>query len=351
MAKHAACCLGSLNLAEFVVEPFTPNAHIDRYGLTDAVSVAIRALDDIVQENLGRHPLPEQEIMAERFRNIGLGVMGYANALMMLGLKYGDDEAIEFTDDILSHIFKSSVYTSYELAQERGAFPGYCDSVLESRIIKYHFCEEQIRHLKEFGLRNCSLLSIAPTGSLSTVLGRSGGVEPEYAIKYTRRTIGATDGQDTYYDVYCMTAQDYLDATGETELPDYFIVSPDIDYMKRIKTQSVMQSHVDTAISSTINLPKSATKEQVADIYRLAWKSKCKGITMFRDGCKKMGILTTDKPKEKERSLWDIIKGKKDAAPSDAPVEPTQCPECGEKSYVYEAGCGTCKNCGYGVCG
>lgn len=354
LAKHAACCLGSLNLAEFVLNPFTPEASLNGSEFIKAVRIAIRGLDDIVEENLGRHPIPEQEAMAARFRNIGLGIMGYANALMMLGLKYGEEDAIAFTDEILRLMFRAAVLTSNELAKERGAFPGYQSSMLDSRIIKKHFSDEEIHlysDLDKYGLRNCSLLSIAPTGSLSTILGRSGGVEPEYAIKYTRRTVGATDGQDTYYDVFCMTAQDYLDATGNKELPDCFITSPEIDYVKRIKTQAVMQTHVDTAISSTINLPKSATKDDVGSIYRLAWKLKCKGITVFRDGCKKTGILTTEKTKEKDRSLWDIIKGKKEVAPSDKPIEPTQCPECGEKTFVYEAGCGTCKNCGYGVCG
>ena len=351
LAKHAACCLGSLNLAEFVLDPFTKSARIDFYGFMNAVEIAVRGLDDIVEENLGRHPIPEQEIMAKRFRNIGLGIMGYANALMMLGLKYGEFDSVSFTDELMFTMFRAAVNASNKLAKERGAFPGYSERVFDSRIIQQHFSPFEINHLKTHGLRNCSLLSVAPTGSLSTVLGRSGGVEPEYAIKYTRRTIGATDGQDTYYDVYCMTVQDYFDATGEKELPDYFVVSPEIESAKRIKTQATMQKHVDTAISSTINLPKEATKKDVADIYRLAWKSKCKGITMFRDGCKKTGVLTTESPKEKELSLWDIIKGKKETSPSDKPVEPTQCPECGEKTFVYEAGCGTCKNCGYGVCG
>lgn len=351
LAKHAACCLGSINLAEFVVYPFTPQAYLDIDAFLMAVEISVRGLDDIVEENLGRHPIPEQEWMAKRFRNIGLGIMGYANMLMMLGLKYGEEDAIIFTSHLLSNMFRAAVFASNKLAKERGSFPGYQDALLSSRIIVSHFNQEEIAGLSKNGLRNCSLLSIAPTGSLSTVLGRSGGVEPEYAIKYTRRTIGATDGQDTYYDIYCMTAQDYIDVTGNKDLPDYFIVSPEIDYEKRIATQKAMQRHVDTAISSTINLPQSATKEDVANIYRLAWKSKCKGITMFRDGCKKTGVLTVENPKEKEPSLWDIFRSKKEAAPSGNPIELTACPECGEKTYVYEAGCGTCKSCGYGVCG
>ncbi len=352
LAKHAACCLGSINLAEFVMYPFTDKAGFDVMGFKDAVRIAVRGLDDIVEENLTRHPLPQQEEMAKKFRNIGLGVMGYANMLMMMGIKYGEPRAISLTDTIFRFMFKLAVSESSLLAKERGRFPGYEDAVFESSIIKDHFSPEEIEQLKADGLRNCSLLSIAPTGSLSTVFGRSGGVEPEYAIKYTRRTIGATDGQDTYYDVYCMTAQDYLDATGDTELPDYFVTSPEIEHDKRIDTQATMQQHVDTAISSTVNLPESATKEEIAYIFLNAWKRRLKGITVFRDNCKKLGILTTTPaPKvEKPQSIWDKLKAAKQD-PNAQPSKPSACPECNENTFVYEAGCSTCKTCGYGVCG
>ena len=168
LAKHAACCLGSLNLEEFVVEPFTPSARFNGDKFRKAVRIAVRGLDDIVEENLGRHPLPEQEKMAARFRNIGLGIMGYANALMMLGIKYGDSRALAFTNEILRLMFREAVLASNELAKERGAFPGYQSDMLKSRIIKEHFSDEEIwlyTELNKYGLRNCSLLSIAPTGS------------------------------------------------------------------------------------------------------------------------------------------------------------------------------------------
>ncbi len=295
LPKHAACCLGSINLAEFVMNPYTQDAAFDYEGFHAAVKVAVRALDDIVEENLVRHPLPEQTEMARSYRNIGLGVLGYANMLMMMGLTYGGKKALEMTDELFDDMFKTAVRASADLAVERGKFPAYNNKVFLSRIIKEHFDAEEIKELKQKGLRNCSLLSVAPTGSLSTFLGRSGGVEPEYAIKFTRRTVGATEGQDTYYDIFCKTAQEYLDAHEGEELPGYFITSVDIPSDQRIAVQAVMQKHVDTAISSTVNLPESATKEDVAWIFLQAWRSKLKGITIFRDGCKKLGILTTGK--------------------------------------------------------
>ena len=130
--------------------------------------------------------------------------------------------------------------------------------------------------------------------ALATLLGESGGCEPEFALKYTRRTVGMTEGQDTYYDVYCKAANEYMNKHDTKVLPDYFVGSADISWRNRVLTQATMQKHVDTAISSTVNMPNSATKDDIAQMYLLAWKTGCKGITMFRDGCKRIGILTTN---------------------------------------------------------
>ena len=179
-------------------------------------------------------------------------------------------------------------------------------------VIKLHFTPDEITGLKEYGLRNCSLVSIAPTGSLATLLGESGGCEPEFALKYTRRTVGMTDGEDTYYDVYCKAAREYMEVNNTKELPDYFVGSADISWQSRVLTQATMQKHVDTAISSTVNMPNSATKDDIAHMYLLAWSTGCKGITMFRDGCKRLGILTTGNKKEeishKELKRGEIMK-------------------------------------------
>ena len=312
LPKHGACCLSSLNLSEFIVNPYTPQAHLNTADLLSAIDVGIRTLDRLIDENYNRHPLQQQRDMSYNYRNIGLGVFGYATALMKLGFKYGSPEAIEFTDDVFSLIFRRAVLASNELAKEFGPYPKYKEEIFDSDIIKLHFTPDEITGLKEYGLRNCSLVSIAPTGSLATLLGESGGCEPEFALKYTRRTVGMTDGEDTYYDVYCKAAREYMEVNNTKELPDYFVGSADISWQSRVLTQATMQKHVDTAISSTVNMPNSATKDDIAHMYLLAWSTGCKGITMFRDGCKRLGILTTGNKKEeishKELKRGEIMK-------------------------------------------
>lgn len=309
LPKHGACCLSSLNLSEFIVNPYTPQAHLNTADLLSAIDVGIKTLDKLIDENYNRHPLQQQRDMSYNYRNIGLGIFGYATALMKLGFRYGSPEAIEFTDDVFSLIFRRAVLASNELAKEFGPYPKYKEEIFDSDIIKFHFSPDEITKLKEYGLRNCSLVSIAPTGSLATLLGESGGCEPEFALKYTRRTVGMTDGEDTYYDVYCKAAREYIEINNTKELPDYFVGSADISWQSRVLTQAVMQKHVDTAISSTVNMPNSATKDDIAHMYLLAWSSGCKGITMFRDGCKRLGILTTENKKEEEISHKELKRG------------------------------------------
>lgn len=294
LPKHGACCLGSINLSEFIKKPYTEQAFFDSEGFVIAVREGIRALDSMIDENYMRHPLPEQQRMSHDYRNIGLGIFGYATALMKMGLRYGSPEAIEFTDSVFSLMFRAAVIMSNSLAKMHGPFPNYKDCVFDSEIMKRHFSAHEIEDMRQYGLRNCSLLSVAPTGSIATFLGESGGCEPEFAIKYTRRTVGMSDGEDAYYEIYCKAAKEYMRVHPGEELPSYFVSSHEIPYLERIATQAVMQDHVDTAISSTVNLPHDATREDVAKLYLEAWRAGLKGITIFRDNCKKVGILTTD---------------------------------------------------------
>ena len=164
LPKHGACCLSSLNLSEFVINPYTDDAYLDEEEFKKAVRIGIRTLDKLIDENYHRHPLKEQQEMSFNYRNVGLGIFGYATALMKLGLRYGSEEAQKFTNDIFSTMFRTAVFASNELAKEFGAFPKYKECVLDSDIIKKHFFSEEIAELKEHGLRNCSLISIAPTG-------------------------------------------------------------------------------------------------------------------------------------------------------------------------------------------
>lgn len=164
LAKNSACCLSSINLSEFIVNPYTDNAYIDTEGFIKCVKLGIRTLDKLIDENYMRHPLKEQQLMSFNYRNIGLGIFGYATALMKLGLRYGSKEAIRFTDSIFDLMFRSAVLESNWLAQIYGPFPEYKDCVWDSQIMKSHFRQDEIDAMRQFGLRNCSLISIAPTG-------------------------------------------------------------------------------------------------------------------------------------------------------------------------------------------
>ena len=307
LPKNFSCNLGSLNLSEFVVYPYTKNAYFDWDDFINAVGIAVEALDNIIDENIERHALKEQAENSRNYRNIGLGVMGYANMLFKLRLTYGSEEAIEFTDALFSRMLNAALYESALLAKKKGAFPK-CkkEEILQSQIIVNHASKSVKELIEKYGLRNCSLISIAPTGSIATMLGVSGGCEPEFALSYTRKTENLNES----YEVFCKSVEEYWKLTDETidkgnikSLPKYFVTSKDIDWKDRINTQSVMQNYVDTAISSTVNLSKDTPIEEIEQIYLYAWKKGLKGITIYRSGCMREGILTTEESKQKKEEI------------------------------------------------
>ena len=295
LPKHSACNLASINLSEFVKKPFTKEAYFDTSDFVNVVKIGVEALDTVLDENLSNHALPQQREMAEMYRNVGLGIMGMHDCFIKLGVTYGSTESIALADDIMSLMFRSAVIKSSELAKEKGTFPAYNKKMLDSEIIRNHFSVNELDHLgiTANGLRNCSLLSIAPTGSLGTMLNISTGCEPLFALFYNRKTESLNGGEDKYYKVYTGIAKEYMDKF-KGELPAYFNCSADINWRDRVDMQAVLQNHVDTAISSTINLPHDIPVEEIEQLYLYSWEQGLKGITIFRDGCKRMGILTTD---------------------------------------------------------
>lgn len=300
LPKNGSCNLGSINLSEFVNNPYETNASFNYAEFSRAIGIAVRYLDSIIDLNADRHPLREQKELALNYRNIGLGVFGYASMLMKLGLKYGESNAIEFTGDLFNFMFKKAVLASSKNAEKLGSFPKYSEKVWESNIVRCHFSDPEIDDLKNQGLRNCSLLSIAPCGTLATMLNESSGIEPEFAISYTRRTVGLTDNEDRYYKVYCKSAREYMELTGQDKLPNHFVSAHDIDAIKRIMTQARIQRHIDTAISSTVNVKEDFTEEEMQKVYLESWRRGLKGITIFRDKCKRVGILTTEDSKKQD---------------------------------------------------
>ena len=292
LISGGSCLLGSINLAKFVTEEKKFN--FEDFKLT--VDIAVRALNDVLEEGLPLHPLQEQRDSVRDWRQIGLGIMGLGDALIKLGIRYGSEESIKICDRIGLAMADTAIATSAALAEEKGEYPKYKNCVLHSSYFEHNASNTTWDKVNKYGLRNSQLLTTAPTGSLSSMLGVSGGIEPIYANYYTRKT-ESLHGHDEYYKVYTPIVEQYMkehNLKDDSELPDYFVTAQTLNYKERIDMQSVWQKHIDASISSTVNVPNSFTVEQVEDLYMYAWEKGLKGVTIFRDGCKRAGILTTD---------------------------------------------------------
>lgn len=307
LGKHMACNLCSINVSEYVLNPWTNNAKIDYTSLANDIEVIVSEMDRVLEENLNRHALIEQQEECKKWRNIGLGIMGLADMFVKMGIKYGSPDSIGIAKHLMKFIFRESVKVSTANGRIYGNFPGYKPEVWNSTIIKNAFTEEEISELKNQNtLRNCSLLSIAPTGSIGTLLNISTGVEPFFALSYNRRT-ESMSGET--YKVEIDAVNEYRKISGNKgNLPEYFITSEEIPWQERIDVQAALQLFCDTAISSTVNLPKDITVEEVKELYKRAWEKGCKGITIYRNGSR-VPILSTEEIKSEENILQrgDII--------------------------------------------
>ena len=294
-----SCLLGSLNLAEFVAD-----GQFDFVALNNAVRDATIALNEVLDEGLPLHPLQIQRDSVRDWRQIGLGVFGIADMLIKLGIKYGSNESLTLCDTIAKCILNNAICTSAELADHHNnCFPKFDINTTRRsdfyRSVVWAGTDEMVC---VNGLRNSQLLTIAPTGTLSTMLGVSGGIEPIFANSYTRKT-ESLHGEDHYYKVYTPIVAEYMaahDIKREEDLPEFFVVSKDLNHNARINMQSVWQRYIDASISSTVNLPFEATPEDVFNIYVDAWRAGLKGITVFRDGCRRASILSTGKSNDNE---------------------------------------------------
>ena len=295
-----SCLLGSINLSAFVENPFTDEAYFDFNEFKKCVQASVRALNEVLEEGLPLHPLKEQRESVEQWRQIGLGIMGLADALLKLGLTYGEEDAVEMCDKIGFAMADTAIAASAKLAKQLGAFPKCnADEIMTTPYFLANTTEMTRELVRKYGLRNSQLLTIAPTGTLSTMLGISGGIEPVYANYYERKT-ESLHGTDVYYKVYTKIVEDYMKCFGLTsdkELPDYFVTAMTLDYRQRIDMQAVWQTHIDASISSTVNVPNSFTVEETESLYTYAFEQGLKGITIFRDGCKRVGILNTKETK------------------------------------------------------
>lgn len=294
---YESCNLGSLNLGRFV-----KTKQLDWPRLKYVTRLAVRFLDDVIDMN--KYPLPQIETRTKSTRKIGLGVMGFADMLIKMGIKYDTEEALTMANKVMRFIHHEAINKSTELAEARGVFPAYRGSKL----------------CTEYGIRvrNACLTTIAPTGTLSIIANCSSGIEPYYS-KSTKKHVLET----------------ILEEEIEFAKEDSFITSHEIIPDWHIRIQATFQKCSDSAVSKTINFPNDASPEDIRHAYMLAFKLRCKGLTVYRDGSRQKQVLTSNDRKEQ---LWKGI------------VE-DQCPTCG-KSVIHEEGCIKCSDseCGWSVC-
>ncbi|MGC3938566.1 adenosylcobalamin-dependent ribonucleoside-diphosphate reductase [Roseobacter sp. EG26] len=296
LPPYGACLLGSINLARLVSDPFEKAAALDHAALQELVGTAVRMMDNVV--DVSRFPLEAQAGEAQAKRRIGLGVTGLADALLMMGLRYGSDEAARQTEDWLHAIARAAYLASVQLAKEKGPFPLFdADAYLASGTMQA--MDEDVRDaVRTHGIRNALLTSIAPTGTISLYAGNvSSGIEPVFAYAYTRKVL-QKDGSRTEEEVVDYAVNLWREKFGDKALPEYFVNAQTLAPLDHVKMQAAAQKWVDSSISKTINCPVDIGFDDFKDVYMQAWDTGCKGCTTYRPNAVTGSVLSVaeDKP-------------------------------------------------------
>ena len=316
LPPYGACLLGSVNMAKMVIRPFEKNAKVNRHLLKETVNRAIRMMDNVV--DVSNFPLPAQQQEAYDKRRLGLGMTGVADMLIMLGITYGSDEAIKIMDEIAREIALAAYWASVELAKEKGPFPKFdADGYLASGTFAQRLCEydpDLEKAIREHGIRNSHLTSIAPTGTISLYAGNvSSGIEPVFAYEYTRKVL-QKDGSKTEELVQDYAVKAYWDWFGQggsghpDDLPDYFVSAQTLPPIAHLKMQAAAQKWVDSSISKTINLPEDIDFEEFKEVYWRAYEMGCKGCTTYRPNDVTGSVLSVEPKKEEEaKPVSDLV--------------------------------------------
>jgi len=319
LEPYGCCCLGNVNLSQFVSESFTSQASVDWPKLEKALGYGVRFLDNVLDYNADKHPLNEQREASQKSRRIGVGFTGLGDMLIKLGYKYDTEDAVNFVDETFERIKNRIHEASTELAVEKGTFPAYDEQKHFQSPFIQRLSPQVQDHIKQRGLRNAALITVPPVGSGSVLAGTSSGIEPIFSLSYVRRSKSLSKDE---FKVFHPLVKDYMEfkanngenIEGESQLPDTFVTSHQIKPEMRVKMQAAIQRHVDHAISSTINLARETTLEEVKDIYLSSWKQGLKGVTVYREGSRE-GILITTEEAERQK--------KEEAKTSEKPVEVT----------------------------
>jgi len=359
LLPYESCNLGSINLNTFVNEDKTD---LDWERLGETVDTCIPFLDNVIDVN--NYPIQEIADQTRKTRKIGLGVMGFADVLYQLMIPYDSSEGMSYGEKIMKFIHERAMKRSAELAEVRGTFPGYKGSDHDKAGVK---------------VRNACVTTVAPTGTIGMIAEASGGVEPNFAISFIKNVMDGTELVYTnkYFEQVAKErgfySQDLMKRIAQSgsiqqfteEIPEdirrVFVTAQDISPENHIKMQAAFQAHVDSSISKTINFPTEATMKDVEDGYLLAYKLKCKGVTIYRDGSRDNQVLNIGKVNKKEKKE-PIVELQTHELPKQTPIQDAIvikskselkkdgiCPDCGSKLMMNE-GCMSCAACGFSAC-
>lgn len=342
LLNYESCNLGSINLSKMVKDDKT----IDWEKLRETVSKSLNFMDNVIDANA--YPLNQIEFMTHANRKVGLGVMGFADMLIKMGIRYDSEEALKLGEKVMKFVTETARKKSEELGKIRGNFPNFKGSVWDKKGYKY--------------MRNATVTTIAPTGTISIIANCSSGIEPLFAVAFVRRNV--LSGEDELVEVNSLFEQ-YAKEKGfysedlmrevskrgslkgiegvPKEAKDLFKTAHDIDYEWHIKMQAAFQKYTDNAVSKTINFRSEAGIKDVERAYELAYKLKCKGITIYRDKSKVVQVIHIGE--EKKKKTKDVNEEETEELKKTEEV----CPVCKSKLYFAE-GCYTCLNCGYSKC-
>lgn len=372
LLSYEACNLGSINLNRMIKE--TSNGfEVDWDLLAQTTRTAIRFLDNVIAVN--NYPLPQISEMVQNNRKIGLGVMGWADMLMKMGISYASAEGTKLAGQVMEFIDYESKCESIELSKERGRFNNFKGSIYDGKDFLYNkykgksagkISDNQWKELdeqiKQFGIRNATTTCIAPTGTISMIAGASGGVEPLFGLVFMRNIMDGTEMLEVnpifkdyavkhgfYSDSLMKRISEegtiaHIDSVDETT-KHIFVTAHDVSPYWHVKMQAAFQLHTDNAVSKTVNFVESASREDIKETYILAYENNLKGITVYRNNCRPIQPMNLTK-KTEEKPAEPVVE---ETVEPTGEIKTVVCPECGNTIEMAE-GCFICLNCGYSGC-
>ena len=373
LLPYEACNLGSINLGLMVKD-----GKVDWDLLAATTRTAIRFLDNVITVN--NYPLPQISEMVQNNRKIGLGVMGWADMLMKMGISYNSTEGTKLAAQIMEFIDYESKCESIELSKERGRFNNFTGSVYDQKNYLYNkykgksagiISDEQWKELdaqiEKYGIRNATTTCIAPTGTISMIASASGGVEPLFGLVFSRLIMDGTEMLEVnpifkdYMIQHGLYSEDLMKKIAKdgsiahvdgisNEIKHIFVTAHDVSPYWHVKMQAAFQLHTDNAVSKTVNFEENATREDIQEAYILAYENNLKGITVYRNNSRQFQPMNLDAKKKEEPKVevQPVVEEVKDEEPT-GEIKTVKCPECGNEIQMAE-GCFICLKCGYSGC-